>query len=166
MKNTGIIRKVDNLGRIVLPKELRKNLNIKSGDDFEIIIDSNKIILEKNLKIKSYEEVINEIISCFLCVLNYNIYIINDNMIIGSNIEISNNIMNIICERKLYVSDCIKNNIISADLIKEGKMIINPIVINSDLLGAIIIVGNDQIENMINISKIINNLIKNNIKFD
>lgn len=42
-----MIRKIDNLGRIVLPKELRKVLSIHSGDDFQIIVDENKIILEK-----------------------------------------------------------------------------------------------------------------------
>ena len=45
MINTGIIRKIDDLGRIVLPKELRKNLNINSGDDLQIIIDNEKIIM-------------------------------------------------------------------------------------------------------------------------
>ena len=46
MKSTGIVRKIDELGRIVLPKELRKSLNINSGDDFQISIDENKIILD------------------------------------------------------------------------------------------------------------------------
>ena len=47
MKATGIIRKIDDLGRIVLPKDLRKALNINSGDDFQITIDNDKIVLEK-----------------------------------------------------------------------------------------------------------------------
>ena len=37
MNPTGIIRKIDDLGRIVLPKELRRHLNINTGDDFQII---------------------------------------------------------------------------------------------------------------------------------
>ena len=41
MNKTGIIRKIDELGRIVLPKELRKTLNIKAGDDLLISIESN-----------------------------------------------------------------------------------------------------------------------------
>ena len=47
MSNSGIIRKIDNLGRIVLPKELRYALNINSGDDFEIYINGEEIILKK-----------------------------------------------------------------------------------------------------------------------
>lgn len=47
MNKTGIIRKIDELWRIVLPKELRKTLNIKAGDDLLISIESNKIIFNK-----------------------------------------------------------------------------------------------------------------------
>ena len=47
MKNTGVIRKIDDLGRIVIPKEIRNNLNIKSFDDLEIYVESNKIVLNK-----------------------------------------------------------------------------------------------------------------------
>ena len=48
MQKTGIIRKVDDLGRIVIPKELRKNLKIREGDLLEIsLAENNKIILEK-----------------------------------------------------------------------------------------------------------------------
>ena len=47
MQTTGIVRKIDELGRIVLPKELRKCLNIKTGDDFQISLDSERIILER-----------------------------------------------------------------------------------------------------------------------
>jgi len=47
MKSTGITRKVDELGRIVIPKELRKNLNINIKDSLEIYTKGNQIILEK-----------------------------------------------------------------------------------------------------------------------
>lgn len=47
MKSTGIVRKVDNLGRIVLPIEIRKVLEIKEKDSIEIFIDNGKIVLEK-----------------------------------------------------------------------------------------------------------------------
>ena len=48
MKSTGIVRKVDELGRIVLPIELRRSLNIDVKDSLEIFVDENgKIILQK-----------------------------------------------------------------------------------------------------------------------
>lgn len=47
MKSTGIVRKVDELGRIVLPIELRRSLSIKEKDPLEIFTDNNKVILQK-----------------------------------------------------------------------------------------------------------------------
>ena len=47
MKSTGIGRKVDDLGRIVLPIELRRTLDINERDSIEIFVDGNQIVLKK-----------------------------------------------------------------------------------------------------------------------
>ena len=47
MKATGIVRKVDELGRLVIPIELRRTLNIDIKDPIEIYVDGDKIILKK-----------------------------------------------------------------------------------------------------------------------
>ncbi len=47
MKSTGIVRKVDELGRIVLPIELRRTLDINIKDPLEIFVDGNQVILQK-----------------------------------------------------------------------------------------------------------------------
>ncbi len=47
MKATGIVRKVDELGRVVLPIELRRNLNINEKDSLEIFVDDETIVLKK-----------------------------------------------------------------------------------------------------------------------
>jgi len=47
LKSTGIVRKVDELGRIVLPKELRQTLNIRERDPIEIFVDNSSIVLQK-----------------------------------------------------------------------------------------------------------------------
>ena len=47
MKSTGIVRKVDELGRVVLPIELRRNMGIEIKDSLEIFVDENMIILKK-----------------------------------------------------------------------------------------------------------------------
>jgi len=49
VKSTGIVRKVDELGRIVLPIELRRNLNIAERDTVEIYVDGSSIILKKHI---------------------------------------------------------------------------------------------------------------------
>ncbi len=47
MKSTGIVRKVDELGRVVIPIELRRTMGIDEKDALEIYVDNEKIILKK-----------------------------------------------------------------------------------------------------------------------
>ncbi|MBQ2961178.1 MAG: AbrB/MazE/SpoVT family DNA-binding domain-containing protein [Oscillospiraceae bacterium] len=47
MKSTGIVRKVDELGRIVLPIEMRRTLNIEEKDSLEIYVEGDNVILRK-----------------------------------------------------------------------------------------------------------------------
>lgn len=48
MKSTGIIRRVDELGRVVIPKEIRDQFGIQEKDPMEIYVDDDKIILQKH----------------------------------------------------------------------------------------------------------------------
>ena len=45
MKATGFLRRIDDLGRLVIPKEIRSKLNIREGDQLEICADSDRVIL-------------------------------------------------------------------------------------------------------------------------
>ncbi|WP_042147547.1 AbrB/MazE/SpoVT family DNA-binding domain-containing protein [Paucisalibacillus sp. EB02] len=47
MKSTGIVRKVDELGRVVIPIELRRTLDINIKDPLEIYVDNDKVVLKK-----------------------------------------------------------------------------------------------------------------------
>lgn len=55
MKATGIVRRLDSLGRIVLPAELRRIMSIKTKDPIEIFADSDSIVIQK------YKE------KCYIC---------------------------------------------------------------------------------------------------
>ena len=47
MRATGVVRKIDDLGRVVIPREIRKQFGIKDGDPLEIFVSKDKIILRK-----------------------------------------------------------------------------------------------------------------------
>lgn len=77
MKSTGVVRKVDELGRIVIPVELRRNLEINEKDALEIFVEGEEIILKKynpgchcckNVKIATN---IQGIALCSDCVLKF-----------------------------------------------------------------------------------------------
>lgn len=68
MKGTGIFRRIDSLGRFVLPKELRKTLNINQNDYLQIFLEGDAIILRKTQQkcvICDTEETPQEILSEF-----------------------------------------------------------------------------------------------------
>lgn len=66
MKSTGIVRKLDPLGRVVLPVELRQTLDIKTDDPFEIFTEGNKIILRKYTP------------GCIFCGETHNVRLVNE----------------------------------------------------------------------------------------
>ena len=57
MKETGVVRHLDELGRIVIPKEIRRNLRMNEGDLLEIFVDEGEsVVLKKHTPFKIYEE--------------------------------------------------------------------------------------------------------------
>lgn len=161
MKPTGIVRKIDELGRIVLPKEMRKCLNINTGDDFQIRLEDEKIILEKYSYLKNYEQEILSIINCFISETTYDISLVVNSKIINKNNEIIDQKLDrLIQERKVFECKNIEELELNKNLIIEGRYIILPIVVNSDLLGSLIIVSKDVIINMEKTSKLLLKLIK------
>lgn len=164
MITSGITRKIDELGRIVLPKEIRKSLNINTGDDFQITIENNKIVLNKFEKLKNIETEILKIIKSFILVYPYKIYFIIGNEEITTKESIIQNLARIIQDRKIFYQENIEKVQLFENKIEEGRIVVNPLVINSDLLGTIVLIGNDKINDLINISKAINNIIKDIIE--
>ena len=75
MKSTGVVRRIDELGRIVLPIEIRKNLNIGNRDTVEIFVEEDKIILKK------YEP------ACIFCGNADNVVLFNGKLVCRDCIE-------------------------------------------------------------------------------
>ncbi len=83
MKTTGIIRRIDDLGRIVIPKELRKSLRIKNGDSLEIFVDQEDIILKKYSPIESIEEAAIKYVEGFNQVIKHNVIVTDKDKVIA-----------------------------------------------------------------------------------
>ena len=75
MKSTGIIRKIDELGRIVLPIELRRKMDISEKDSLEIYVDGDTVILKK------YEP------TCIFCGESKNVISYKDKNVCASCVE-------------------------------------------------------------------------------
>lgn len=63
MKSTGIIRRIDDLGRIIIPKEIRRTLNIREGDPLEMFVADRILCLQKYYAGDGYKEIIQNLIA-------------------------------------------------------------------------------------------------------
>lgn len=152
MKSTGVIRRVDELGRIVIPKEIRNNMRIKSGEGLEIFIDEDSLVLKKFSPIENLESLAAKYSEAIYQVIKHNVIVTDLNKVIaisgnlkkkylGENIspfvyrsiERRDNFV----ERQKKEIEIIENN-------KEyGYFSFSSIVVNGDILGSAIILSND-----------------------
>lgn len=141
MKSVGITRRIDELGRIVIPKEIRNNLNIKKGELLEIFLTgSEEITLKKHSIINNNMSFINEYIICLSKFINSDVYIANTEKIIFSSNKIYNNEF-LICDfdnMYKYKNETETLNITSNLKIEKPFKIIR-LSPNGDLIGYIII---------------------------
>ena len=148
MQKKGISRRIDELGRIVIPKEIRKNLKIRDSDELDITIDGDNIILNKH---EPFEQdlVINKYIYSLGKTLHKNIWLTSKEKIISyyldnqetlDNLELENEIIEHLEKRKKY--DNLNSNIKSL----AEYYVIYPLIINGDLIGSIICYSNKKIK--------------------
>ena len=143
MKSTGIVRKIDELGRIVIPKEIRNALNIQCNDDLEIYVDNYNIILKKYEKSGNLINYINKIVTFFNDYSDIKMYVTNKEKIISQgdllNVKLNAKLKELVEERKKYESD-------NLDLILNinGYFNIFPIIIDSDIIGLLVFVKEDN----------------------
>lgn len=153
MKTTGIVRRIDELGRIVIPKEMRKNLRIKTGDNLEIMVNDDTIVLKKFSEIENLETIALSYADSFYQVLKYNVIITDTDKIIAisgplknkyDGKEISDNIIRLIDRRDNFVERK-KKDITIVDGINENcYYAFSTIISNGDSIGSVIILSVDK----------------------
>ena len=168
MSNSGSKRRIDELGRLVIPKEIRKNLKIKDNDQIEINIVNDKIVLSKYDVLKK-DDIIHLLLLLIRKELNKNVLFTSREKIIDScllnkekisNINLDNSLINIIENRKEVL-----NNDKEINLTKDINMsssLISPLIINGDLYGSLIIYSDNKInDNDTNIIKFVKTFLEN-----
>ena len=156
----GTIRRIDDLGRIVVPKSIRKTLRIKSGDNLEIFIEGENIILRKYSELNkiidietTVAKVLKETLKSDVLITDKDKYILT----LGNtkqkylNQEISDDLLEILENRQMIIQG--KNNVLDT---QTENIVINPIIINGDVIGSIIITTKEKIDE--NIIKILTTL--------
>ncbi|MFR5857088.1 MAG: AbrB/MazE/SpoVT family DNA-binding domain-containing protein [Bacilli bacterium] len=152
MKSTGVTRKIDDLGRIVIPKEIRKNLGIRDGESLEIFTEEDSIILKKHSEIKKYEELSARLCELIESIFKVNIIITDRQKVIATSLDkslinqdIDKDLIYLIDNREEY-------NGIKEIFNYKNYVTIVPIIASIDSLGLIILLNNDD-KDLRNIAK-------------
>lgn len=158
MKATGVVRRIDDLGRIVIPKEIRKTLHIKEGDPLEIFTDrQGEVILKKYSPIGELSEFAEEYAETLARTTGHIACITDKDTIIavsgGSKKELlekslSPELEKILDNKEIYTSK--ENNEIALPVIqndnkdrKFNSQVIYPIISQGDVIGSVILMSKE-----------------------
>lgn len=162
MKQTGVTRKIDELGRIVIPKEIRKNLGIRDGESLEIYTSDDSIILKKYYEVKKLEDVCDKLCEMIKNIYDVNILITDREKVVSSSISnykdklLDKDLIELIDERELLISDKLLTKKLGNDEV-IGYYTVVPIVASSDSLGLVIIV--DEVKTYERLAKFVAKIV-------
>ena len=170
--DTGVVRKIDELGRIVIPKEIRKNLRIKNGDNLEIVVDGENITLKKYSQIENAMDMAQIYAESFYQVLKYNVIVTDTDKIVAIagnlkkkyiNMGISESIERMIERRDTFVERKKKEIEISPGIKEFGYYTVSTIINNGDSIGAVIILSTEtpMLEQEEKLGMILANMLSN-----
>ncbi len=162
MKQTGVTRKIDELGRIVIPKEIRKNLGIRDGESLEIFTSDDSIILKKYYEVKKLEDVCDKLCEMIKNIYDVNILITDREKVVSSSISnykdklLDKDLIELIDERELLISDKLLTKKIGNYEV-NGYYTVVPIVVSGDSLGLVIIV--DEVKTYERLAKLVAKIV-------
>lgn len=158
MKATGIVRRIDDLGRVVIPKEIRRTLRIREGDPLEIFTDrEGEIILKKYSPIgelgafaKEYAESLAQNAGHITCIVDKDQIIAVSGGAKKEFLEkhISNELEKVINERNVVIAN--RNDSSFVPIIEDDDEttykyeLITPIICEGDVLGAVVMLSSDK----------------------
>ncbi len=153
MKATGIVRRIDELGRIVIPKEIRRTMRLRDGDPLEIFIDRNgSVILKKYSPIAELGNFAKEYAESLAQVSGHSICITDNDQVIATaggvkrdyvGRSITGSLEDLIGTRKNVLNNITDTDYVSILDPQEEKrpQVISPILCEGDAIGAVVLMG-------------------------
>ncbi|AZR74130.1 AbrB family transcriptional regulator [Anoxybacter fermentans] len=153
MKATGIVRKIDNLGRVVIPKELRRNLNIDEGTNLEIFVDrKGKVILKKYSPLAEIE-LLDDYVETLAKTTECDAMVVDTEKVIASSInnlnhKLGKGTLEALEQRKTILIEKAGAEEICKDCGHDDcpiqSAVISPIIRHGDIFGAVILSSADK----------------------
>lgn len=152
-------KRIDELGRIVIPKEIRNSIKINNFDELELFIDNDSIVIKKTIGLELYKEKLDNLLSLLSILLNFKILIFTPNKLISSNYENVNNVLNVQLDFNSLISNNNSMNSINiSDNGIDGYIYTDSLIVDSNLLGYIMFISKEKF-NDIDILKQLKNII-------
>ena len=152
MKATGIVRRIDDLGRVVIPKEIRRTMRIREGDPLEIYTENDgEVIFKKYSPVGELSHFANQYAEVLSKTSGYPVLISDRDVIVSSfgiprkeTVEhrITDELGTILEQRKMFVYDG-THSIMAADGIDKPVAIAAPILAAGDLAGTVVLLQNE-----------------------
>ena len=155
MKATGIVRRIDDLGRVVIPKEIRRTMRIREGDPLEIYTDNDgEVIFKKYSPIGEMNEVATQVAESISTATNAPIVILDrDHCIAAAGIakkevlerRLTQQAEELLERRIKYISyDNSEKQIQPLEGVDKLASVFSPIISNGDITGAVILLKSDS----------------------
>ncbi|MCQ2455441.1 MAG: AbrB/MazE/SpoVT family DNA-binding domain-containing protein [Clostridia bacterium] len=153
MKATGIVRRIDDLGRVVIPKEIRRTMRIREGDPLEIYTDiGGEVIFKKYSPIGELSNFATEYADALLGETRLSVLICDrDRCVSVAGISkretlektITKDLRDIIENRSVYVNEN-SNDVTALEGLPNKICAVSPIISSGDLGGAVVLVENSE----------------------
>jgi len=173
LKSTGVVRRIDELGRIVIPKEIRRTLRIRDGENLEILLENEAIVLKKISKMANFKEFAVSICDQLYAALKLSVAITDREKVIcvsGGELKkiednsLNNELMELIDNRETLADDLLLSIKFGSNVLLSGYFVIHPLVTSIDSLGLVLIYSENPMDKSIkNITKFIANLVASGI---
>ena len=153
-------KRIDELGRIVIPKEIRNSIKINNFDELELFVDSDSIVIKKTIGLELYKEKLDTLLSFLSSLLNFKIFIFSPTKLISNNYENINNMNSIELDfNSLISSNNTINSIKIGDSKVNGYIYTDSLILDSNLLGYIIFVDKEKFNDIDKLKKFKNIII-------
>lgn len=156
MKATGIVRRIDELGRVVIPKEIRRTLRLKDGDPLEIFTDRDELMLKKYSPIATLEKFSESTTKSLSDLSGYLAVICDTDEVLYASGEgrkdftgkqVSEKLEQIMKDRRSYIANLAEGGDIvplAENEFRATAQIIVPIVAGGDCLGAVSLLSSQE----------------------
>ena len=151
MKATGILRRIDELGRVVIPKEIRKTMKMREGEELEIFTTEEEVVLKKYSELSSMEVLSRSLAEAIHKASGHSVAVVDGDKVVSAAGKDAPEVGEAISEEVRLLISSRRHTVLSEEKVVAfgcGKVrgeVIHPILASGDLFGAVILLTSEPV---------------------